>query len=76
MFDRAIQVERIHLHGYLTLRSARPFFLRAVDHQLDAVAVRVEQIDGEIDAVICGPGEFVAGLEDANHQLGQCAARD
>src|SRR5215831_18368357 len=66
--EQAREVEPPRDHGdALPLRGSRPLLLRPVSIELDAVSVRISEIDGLTDTVVGGAVERDAGVEDALH---------
>src|SRR5690349_17490321 len=59
------------MHREVSLRIARPLLARAIDIQLDAVAVRVAEIEGFADAMIAGAVEGNAGVDEPAQRIGQ-----
>jgi hypothetical protein len=58
-------------HGKTASRAARPSLLRLVPIQLDAIAVRVPEINGLANAVICRALERDGSFQDAAQGFGQ-----
>ena len=63
--EQVLQIKPLRGHGERAVGVARPFLLRAVAVELDAVPVRIAQIERLADAVVAGPVERDAGLDRA-----------
>ena len=66
-----MQIERVGEHLQGAVRLLRPFLFRAIPIELDAVVVRVAQIERLGDAVIAGAFERNFG----NDQPAQCVSQ-
>jgi len=73
--EQASDVERVCHHQQLTVAIHRPFVTRPVAVQLDAVAVRIAQVDGLADPVVAGAIDRDAQLQQVLQRPRQVAAR-
>jgi hypothetical protein len=73
--EQLFEVERLGDHAELALRGAGPFGFRAVPVELDAIAVRVAEIECLADAVIGGTFERDVGTDEAAECVGELGAR-
>src|SRR5436190_4427952 len=64
--SREIEWPRVHLDA--SILAARPFVFRTIAVQLDAVAVRIPQVDPLANAMIGRAFELDAMLEDSTHR--------
>src|SRR5690348_339338 len=69
--EQRIEVDRLGEHRRLPLGVERPFALRPVVIELDAVLVRIAQIQRDGDAVIARSVEADSGGEDATERIGE-----
>ena len=66
-----LQVEAPGVHGEAAFGIARPVLLRAIPIELDAVLVRVAQIERLGDAVVARAVKPYTGLNEAAQRIGQ-----
>ena len=69
------EVQPLREHRQRSVGRARPFFLRPVAVQFDAVLVGIAQIKRLADAVVAGAVELDAGLHHAMQRIRQRGAR-
>src|SRR5947209_15648317 len=69
--EQCIKVDRLGEHRRLPLGVARPLALRPVVIELDAVLVRIPQVERHRDAVVARPVEADACGEDAAQRIGE-----
>src|SRR6266542_870721 len=70
--EQALDVEREGDHGDApTFLRTRPFLLRAVAIELDAILVGIAEIDRLADAVVARTVERDAGVQNGAHRLRQ-----
>ena len=69
-----LHVERPRHHRDLAVRVARPFLAWAVAVELDAVSVRVAQVERLADAVVGGTVELDPGRRQPAQRVGQGGA--
>ena len=73
--QQLLQIQPFREHRQRSIRRARPFFLRPVAVELDAVLVGIAQIQRLADAVVAGAVELDAGLDHAIQRIRQRRAR-
>ena len=72
--EQCVQVERDRHHRHASVRVARPFLPRAVTVELDAVSVRVVEVDGLADAVIGSTGERHTRIDEPAERIRELRA--
>jgi hypothetical protein len=72
--EEGLEVERIGNHGEFAGRGAGPFGLGAVAVEFDAILIGVAEVEGFAHAVIRGPVELDAGLDEAAKGIGEGGA--
>ena len=73
--EQILQIQPLREHRQRSVRRARPFFLRPVAIELDAVLVGITQIERLADAVVAGAIKLDAGLDHAIQRIRQRRAR-
>ena len=73
--QQILQIQPLREHRERSVRRARPFLLRPVAIELDAVLVGIAQIKRLADAVVAGAVELDAGLDHAIQRIRQRRAR-
>src|SRR5207237_6753868 len=72
--EESFQIERSRMHRQLAVGRARPLFLRPIPVELDAVVIRVPQVERFADAVIGRAVERDAGVDQPAHRISQRGA--
>ena len=73
--EQILEIQPLREHRQRSIRRARPFLLRPVAVELDAVLVGIAQIQRLADAVVAGAVKLDAGLDHAIQRIRQRRAR-
>src|SRR5687768_5359627 len=72
--EEIVEVQRLSDHRQPALRRARPVLAGAIPVQLDAVAIRVAEVERFADAMVAGAFEGDVGGDEALERIGERGA--